>query len=180
MPQICSYFSINFHSIWTKICIRTPDEVPSNITSTCESLRATGSEIWALEKKFFEKTPFFDPKNVNKSTKKIFRAKRHKGLVLRIVIGSRMQNFSQIVRRVLEIPIFFSSCLSWKTKKHGSASGTLPNRATSPNVRKTPAPSGYRVRIYLAICRRRACLGMPTDGGRWCKDGALTLVMRML
>ena len=48
-----------------------------------------------------------------------------------------------------------------------------PKRARGPTHTRNilerieiPAPSGYRAYVYLGIRRRRACLGMPTDGGR--------------
>ena len=49
-------------------------------------------------------------------------------------------------------------------------------------IRKKPwswPPSGNwgRPVALFGIRRRRACLGMPTDGGRWCEYVALTLVM---
>ena len=48
--------------------------------------------------------------------------------------------------------------------------GALPKASQTSYTSKknTRPPSCYRVYVYLGIRRRRACLGMPTDGGRWC------------
>ena len=53
---------------------------PAISTSTCDPLRAPGSEILALEKKFSEKTPFFGPKIVILTQKLNFPSKMPLGI----------------------------------------------------------------------------------------------------
>ena len=52
-----------------------------------------------------------------------------------------------------------------KPKTQERARGPTHTRRI-PYRMEIPAPSGYRAYVYLGIRRRRACLGMPTDGGR--------------
>ena len=52
-----------------------------------------------------------------------------------------------------------------KPKTQERARGPTHTRRI-PYRMEIPAPSGYRARIYFGARRRRACLGMPTDGGR--------------
>ena len=61
--------------------------------------------------------------------------------------------------------------------KHLSAPGTLPNSAHLPQTnrksRHLAEDCGCRWNGFV-IRRRRACLGMPTDGGRWYECVELT------
>ena len=90
-------------------------------------------------------------------------------------IGGHMQIFRNFWRLIFEI--VYSGTYFCIIVKALSRRRTLPAPPWLKLVEKTRPPSGYRVRIYFAIRRRRACLGMPTDGGRWCVWGALTLEM---
>ena len=60
--QNFGYYSVNFNPIWTKICLRTPYEVPSNINLHVRPAPGTWERDMCSQKKFFEKTSFFDHK----------------------------------------------------------------------------------------------------------------------
>ena len=90
-----------------------------------------------------------------------------------------MPNFSRIVRVGFEIVVFWSG-----VRKMLNPAPRYPKLGTGPS----PASPYFNVLTgtdHLAkdcgrrlsgfvIRRRRACLGMPTDGGRWYESVALT------
>ena len=81
-----------------------------------------------------------------------------------------MQNLSQIEWAVFEIASRNGKRLTFLARSLAPLvldSGRGPYPALEAVAsRGGLAPSGYRGYVYLGIRRRRACLGMPTDGGR--------------
>ena len=81
-----------------------------------------------------------------------------------------MQNLSQIEWAVSKIASGNGKRLTFLARSLAPLdldSGRGPYPALEAVAsRRGSAPSGYRANAYFGIRRRRACLGMPTDGGR--------------
>ena len=76
-----------------------------------------------------------------------------------------MQSFTKSYGLVFEIVSGaddFSRYVFWVTATRGPS----PSWQRIEQKKNSRPPSGYRAYVYLGIRRRRACLGMPTDGGR--------------
>ena len=146
--------------------------------STCGTLRAPGKEILAdkVEKCAF--LPFLGPLFAHISSHSGIWEKLPSTRFTYSPIPGHMPNFRKIVWLKLWDLVEFCT-FRWASNSSRSSRGPT-HSSMQKHVEKTRPPSGYRAYVYLGIRRRRACLGMPTDGGRWCKDGALTLVMCML
>ena len=86
-----------------------------------------------------------------------------------------MQNFSKIVWVGFEIVFLRGSPRTLVFQVWGAGSGSLPTRPEE--VGRCPdhlaEDCGCRWNGFV-IRRRRACLGMPTDGGRWYECVELT------
>ena len=144
MRPFCGDYSVNFHPIWTKNCIRSPHEMPNNNSARRYSAGCTSVEQLSLKKKL-KKKRFFDQKTVILIQFSIFPSKTPVGFRSYNCHMEPYAKFQPNRAASFRDHKIFLHRSKIQMERHGSAPGALPTRSTSPKVKKTPASSCRRL-----------------------------------